>query len=96
MHHLKICILYAYVKELRGGDERDMIPDKTRQRSCRRQHANLPCLNAYSVGGRAGLFGELERQAKSYAQTHVASREKKASETSEKKFESICQEFQQI
>jgi len=27
MHDMKVCILYAYIKELRDGDERDIISD---------------------------------------------------------------------
>ncbi len=49
--------MYAYVKESRAANKRDIIPDKIRQRSCRRQHANLPCLSAYSVGGNHDLTG---------------------------------------
>jgi len=41
-HGNNVCILYAYVKELRHGDERDIISDKSRQRADTRQHANLP------------------------------------------------------
>ncbi len=41
-HGNNVCILYAYVKELRHGDERDIISDKSRQRADIRQHANLP------------------------------------------------------
>ncbi len=42
MHNMKVCILYAYIKELRDGGERDIISDKSRQRADTRQHANLP------------------------------------------------------
>ena len=50
MHHMKVCILYAYVKELRDGDERDIISDKSRQGADTRPHANLPELQNIKSG----------------------------------------------
>ena len=51
MHDMKVCILYAYVKEPSDSDDRDIIPDKSRQRADTRQHANLPYLEGYTVEG---------------------------------------------
>ena len=56
MHDMKVCILYAYVKGLRDGDERDIISDKSRQRADTRQHANLPYLEGYTVAGKGRLL----------------------------------------
>jgi hypothetical protein len=51
MHDMKVCILYAYVKELSDSDERDIIPEKSRQHADIRQHANLPYLEDYTFAG---------------------------------------------
>ncbi len=51
MYNMKVCISYAYAKELSDSDERDVIPDKSRQRTDTRQHANLPYLEGYTVAG---------------------------------------------
>ena len=48
-HGNKVCILYAYVKELRREAGCDIIPSEGRERNCRWQHAKLPCLSRYAV-----------------------------------------------
>ena len=45
MHDMKVCILYAYVKEPSDGDERDIIPDEHGQCISRGPHPNLPILS---------------------------------------------------
>jgi len=49
LHGNNICILYAYVKESRAANKRDIIPDKRRDPSCRWKQLNLRCLSAYVV-----------------------------------------------
>ena len=48
-HGNKVCMLYAYVKELRCEGRRDIIPDEDKQSLIRRLRANLPSLWEFVV-----------------------------------------------